>query len=153
MNPWSGIVLEDVTATGNLKQLYPSYCPDGAARGAGRTPGVAIREPTGGTLLNVQVMTDGTNGGTIELWDVNGVDGGIEVSGAGNTTITDTQLDTLAAAGRAKLIWRQNVVADGTTPPMATPRTFLHGLAARFIASGGQVELNLVVDGGYRLLD
>jgi hypothetical protein len=38
--------------------------------------GALIRRPANGSLITVQVETDGVNGGTIELWDMDGRDAG-----------------------------------------------------------------------------
>lgn len=148
MEAWSGISLSAVTATGNLKQLYPTWVSAGVAPGSATT-GQQIRTPCDGQLLSIQIKTDGTNGGVIEIWDVNGHDGGADVSSS--DVITDTQLDALAALGLAKLIYSQNFDGSATTPPPGHgPRSFSRGLAARMVGSAGACELNLVVNGGFR---
>lgn len=148
MEAWSGITLEDVLSNGNLKQLYPTWAPTGVDP-AVATNGQQIRGPIEGTLYSLQIETDGTNGGVIEIWDVNGADAGADVSSL--DVITDTQLDALAARGLAKLIYSQNFAASGLTPPSAGPRSFQRGLAGRFVGSAGTCKLNLVVNGGFRL--
>jgi hypothetical protein len=147
MEAWSGISLGFVAAAGNVTQLYPTWCAAGVDPAAA-TNGQQIRQPTAGVLYSLQVETDGTNGGIIEIWDVSGADAGADVSSA--TTITDAQLDALAARGLAKLIYSQNFAASGLTPPTAGPRTIMRGLAARFVGSAGVCKLNLVVNGGFR---
>lgn len=140
------IALTGVMADGNVTQLYPASCTAGTSL-ATATPSQLVREPTSGELVSIQVQTDGTNAGVIELYDISGIDRGINVSSA--TTITDAELDAAIAAGDAKLIYSQNVAASGLTPPSATYRRFLKGLAARYVSSG-TCNLNLVCSGGYR---
>lgn len=148
MEGWSGISLSAVTSTGDLKQLYPTWAPTGTAK-ASATNGQQIKGPCEGILHQVQVKTDGVNGGTIEIWDLNGDDAGVDVSSA--TAITDAQLTTLKNLKRAKLIYSQNFQGAPTTPFGTGFRPFQLGLAARFIAGAGACELNLVVGGGFRL--
>lgn len=148
MEGWSGISLSAVTSTGNLTQLYPTWAPTGIAK-ASATNGQQIKTPCEGILHQVQVKTDGTNGGTIEIWDLNGDDAGADVSSA--TTVTNAQLTTLQSMGLAKLIYSQNFQAAPTTPFGTGFRPFQRGLAARFVAASGSCDLNLVVGGGFRL--
>lgn len=70
------------------------------------------------------------------------------------TAITDTQLDAAITAGKAKLLLVQNFAGSGLTPwaPVG-PASFMRGLAARAEGSTGTCTLNLVVHGGYRLLN
>jgi len=151
MEAWSGISLGFVAAAGNLTQLYPTWVSNGDVATGPRSPGQKIRSPMQGTLHSVQVRTDGANGGNIEIWDINGGDGGIDVSTA--TTITNAQLVALQNRGLAKLIYRQDFTAGfGAATPSAPPRSFLHGLAARFVGGAGTVELNLVVEGGFMVI-
>lgn len=148
MMAWSGLSLAFGNASGDLTQLYPAVCPTGTDPSSA-VSGNLIREPCECKLMSIQVQTDGSNGGVIEIWDVNGGDGGVNVSSA--ATITDAQLDALAARGLASLLYSQNVLADGSTPTAAGPRYANKGLAARFVAAAGSCKLNLVVEGGYRL--
>lgn len=146
MEGWVVPLTAVTTATGDLTQVYPSFCP------AGVNPAVAvlgdqIRQPLGGKLYSTQIQTDGTNGGIIELWDVNGEDIGANVSSA--TTITNAQLVALQALGKAKLIYSQNFQASPITPFNAGYKGFAHGIAARFIASAGVCNLDLSVGGGF----
>jgi len=144
---WSGITLPTGLSNGNLKQLYPTWCPTGVAK-ASATNGQQIRGPVEGILYSLQVKTDGVEGGTIEIWDIDGSEAGADVSSA--DTITNAQLVALQAAGAAKLIYSQNFVASPTTPFGTSHRTFQKGLAARYVGDG-TCELNVVVQGGYRL--
>lgn len=140
VDSWN-VSLSGVASNGNVTQCYPAYCSAGV-NPATATTAQEVREPTGGELISVQVATDGTNAGTIELYDINGVALGIDVSSA--ATITDTQLDDAITAGHAKLIYSQNVVATGITPPSCGYRKLMHGLAARFVAGAGACSLNIV---------
>lgn len=148
MEGWAGIVVEDSVFNGNLKQLYPTWAPAGI-NPAAATNGQQIRQPIEGILYSMQVQTDLTNAGVIEIWDLNGADGGADVSSA--DVITNAELIVAQAKGLAKLIYSQNFVATGVTPPTTGPRAFQRGLAARFVSSAGQVSLNMVVTGGFRL--
>lgn len=142
--------LEDVLSDGVLTQLYP----DSAAAGidpATATPSQQVRHPCEGTLIALQVKTDGTNGGTLQVYDINGWETGDDVSSA--TAITNAHLVTALADGRAKIIFEQNFAGSGLTPftPIG-PARFMKGLAARFVGSAGAIEVNLTVQGGYRSL-
>lgn len=149
--PWSGISLGFVGATGDLTQLYPPWFPAGVTY-ASATNGQQIRKPTGGTLDFLQISTNGTDGGTIEIWDINGQTGGADVSGA--TAITNTQLLALVSLGKAKLIYSEGFTATvGAVTPAAASRVFSFGLAARFVAAAGACSLNLVVNAGAYLTD
>lgn len=150
MEGWAGIPITFGTSTGDLKQIYPTWAPVGV-NPATATSGDSIREPTSGILYSLQIQTDGTNGGIIEIWDVDGEDGGADVSSG--TTITNAQLLAAQSRGLAKLIYSQNFVAStGATPPGASFRGFMRGIAARFVAAAGSVNLNVTVAGGYRLV-
>lgn len=140
--------------TGAIVQLFPQYCPTGVNPFANHSAGSQIRRPVEGELLNVQIQSDGTNGGVIEMWDINGLDGGIDVSSA--TAITAAQLASLISRGLARLIYTQNFAgASGATNPTIVGKVFARGLAARFSNSGptGSCTLNLTVKGGYELVD
>lgn len=138
-------------ATGTVSQLYPAWAVTGVAPSTA-TPSQQVRQPCEGQLVALQVCSDGTNGGVLELYDINGIDYGIDVSSA--VSITDTQLDTAIAANTAKLILKQNFAGSGLTPwaPVG-PASFMRGLAARAVGATGTCDLNLVVHGGYRYLN
>lgn len=140
--------LEDVTSTGNVTQIYPDWAPAGTAY-ASATNGQQMRYPCSGVLFNIQIETDGTNAGILQLYDISGEQAGADVSSA--TTITNAQLVAALAAGNAKLIYEQNFASTPTTPINVSPRGFMKGLAGRFVASGGEIKLNMVVKGGFRL--
>ena len=144
------INLQDVLSTGDLTQLYPDSAAVGIAPSTA-TPSQQVRHPCEGTLVALQVKTDGTNGGTLQVYDINGWECGADVSSL--VAITNTQLTTALADGRAKIIFEQNFAGSGATPftPIG-PARFLKGLAARFVGSAGEIELNLTVQGGHRSL-
>jgi hypothetical protein len=141
--------LTAVASNGNVTQVYPSWASAGVARAAA-TVGQLIREPVGGSCSGLQIETDGVNGGTLELWDVNGHDIGADVSSL--TVITNAQLTTMISRGDAKLIHKQNFIASPETPVNIGPFSFVKGLAARFSNSGpsGSCSINLKVAGGVR---
>jgi hypothetical protein len=135
-----------VAAAGNLTQLFPPWMPTGV-NSTTAVNGDLLRKPTGGKLGSIQIATDNTNGGTIEIWDLNGEMAGVNVSSA--TTITNAQLTALQALGKAKLLYSQNFTSTaGAATPAAVNRIFSMGLAARFVGSAGACSLNLVVQGG-----
>lgn len=149
MDRW--VVAIDIgSATGTVEQLYPDYATTGVAP-SGATPSQQVRQPCEGQLVALQVASDGTNGGILELYDISGHELGIDVSSS--NTITDTQLDAAIARGQAKLILEQNFAGSGLTPwaPVG-PASFMKGLAARAVGVSGSCKLNLVVHGGYRYL-
>lgn len=144
MTPWS----VRVTATapdGNLTQLYPDFCTAGAAAG---TQGELVRRPTEGTIGELTVSGDGTNAGTIELYDMDGNSEGADVDSA--ATITNANLVAALAASppRAKLIKKVKIAGtDQLTVVRAgsagTP--CMKGLVARFSMSQptGTVDINI----------
>lgn len=141
-------------STGNVYQLYPSTCTPGVAK-AGSTNGQLIRRPLQGAVHSIQVETNGVDGGTIELYDIDGGDAGADVSSG--TTITNAQLTAAIAAGLARLIFQQNFVGtpgSGTVNAPGIYRSFAKGLAARYISdnitpTSSACTLNLVVSGGF----
>lgn len=148
---WSGISLAFGGATGDVTQLFPTWMGVGVAHtpGAPAAPGAQVRQPRQGKLESIQVQTDGTNGGTIEIWDVNGEDAGLDMSSDSTPLISDTILTGLVTRGLAKLIYAQNFTSTaGAATPSAPFRAFSRGLAARFIGAAGACSLNLVVEGG-----
>ena len=147
MTPWV-ITMNAVLATGNLTQLYPSSCTAGSGA---TTSGTEVRSPCEGILVNCQVEPDGVNGGEIQLWDVNGADAGADVNTL--SAITDAQLTTLIAAGKARPIYGQKFSgSSGSRLAIAYGVTIMHGIAARYInpptgVAAGSIDLNLVVSG------
>lgn len=141
------VALTGVGATGNLTQIYPTYAPAGADP-ATATPAQLVREPCEGELIGAQFATDGTNGGTIELWDVAGDDGGADVSQA--AVITNAQLTVAVNKGKARLIYSQNLVGTGVTPPFPSYFRLMRGLAARWVSSGN-ASISGSMTGLYRL--
>lgn len=145
--PWV-VDLTAVTASGNLTQCYPLKCSPGGVYPTAVWP-AQIRRPTEGVLYSAEVETDGQNGGEIQIYDISGIDALADVSST--TAITNTQLTTLIASGKAQLIYSQRFAADvGAKTVGLSPRSFNRGLAARFVGSSGACKLNLVVLGGYK---
>lgn len=136
--------------TGNVTQLYPATCTAGV-NPATATNGQLIRKPAEGAVHSIQVEPDGTNGGKIQIYDISGIDLGIDVSSA--TAITNAQLTAAITAGTARLIFEQTfagTVGSGIVNAPGIYRSFAKGLAARFVSdnSTGTATLNLVVGGG-----
>ena len=141
--------LTGVTAgTGNVTQLYPVWASAGVNPFASMTSGQVIRKPNGGSYGSITVQTDGTNGGTIELWDVSGIEISVDVSSA--AVITDAQIDAAVTAGKARLIWSQNFTSTaGAVSPWSVQQMFSKGLAARY-AGSGTCSLNIGnISGGF----
>ena len=148
MTPWGQIPLASVanTTVGNLTQLYPSTAGTGTTA---TTPGSLRLQPCEGIFTIAQVETDGADGGSIEIWDINGRDVGADVNM--NTAITPTQLAAAVRLGIARLVFAQNFVGSaGARVAIAQGCPFTHGLAARYINSTGTCYLSLTVDGGFR---
>ena len=146
MTPWADITINAVASTaGDLTQLYPASCSVGTGA---LTLGTLIRKPCEGTLVALQVEPDGTNGGEIEIWDVNGADVGADVDTA--TAITQPQLTAAIAMGRARILYSQKFSgSSGSRLAIAHGVPFMHGLAARYINSTGYCQLNITADGGF----
>lgn len=146
MEGWGKIALAAGGATANLVQLFPASAPAGDALPVAAMG--TLRKPQSGRLGQVSIMTDGANGGTVELWDLSGLDAGVDVSSA--AAITDAQLTTLKNAGKAKLLWSQNFGATPADPAAwALAMGFMRGLAARNVGAAGACYLNLIAEGGY----
>lgn len=143
MTPWI-VPLTAVASAGNLTQCYVDTNTPGSGA---TTSGTEVRKPTEGVLFRAEVATDGTNGGVIEVWDLNGADGGADVNTA--TVITDAQRAAAVTLGKARLIWTQNFTgSSGARMAITRAVPFMHGLAARYINGAGTCTLNLLVDGG-----
>lgn len=143
--------LTAVAATGDVTQLYPAWVSAGVAKSSS-TNGQLLRRPLQGALYSIQIEPNGTDGGTIQIYDIDGGDNGADVSSA--TAITNAQLSAAITAGRAKLIWEQQfagTVGSGPVNASGIDRDFMHGLAARYTNDGptGTCKLNLVIGGGY----
>lgn len=154
----------DTTAVfpaGNVQQLYPVWATPGVAK-AGSLNGQLLRKTSEGAVHSIQVKTDGVNGGTLELYDIDGETWGADVSSG--TTITNAQLTAALAVNQAKLIYSISFAGTvGSLPSSGATivgRGFLHGLAARFsngvdpgTPAAGVVTLNLVVSSGQRKVE
>lgn len=139
--------------TGNAVQLFPAWVPAGVTK-AGSTNGQLIRRAMQGAVHSIQIEPDGTNGGTIQLYDMDASLDGADVSSG--TTVTNAQIVAALAATppRAKLIFEQTfagTVGSGFVNAPGVFRGFMKGLVGRFGNGGptGQCTVNLVVDGGY----
>ncbi len=146
-----------VVATGNLTQLYPAWVTAGVAK-AGSTNGQLLRRPLQGALHAISVEADGSNGGIIQIYDIDGGQNGADVSSG--TAITDAQLTAALAATppRAKLIFEQQFAGTVGSGPISPPGVyigFMKGLAARMVMDTppGSCKLNLRVGGGYEKVE
>lgn len=150
-SPWV-ITLGFVAANGNVTQAYPAYAAAGVQKGGvSDVLGASIRCPVGGLLHSIEVKPDGSNAGALEIYDIDGNDAGADVSS--NTAITDTQLDALIAAGKAKLLWTQSfagTVGSGPKNAAGVYRQFSKGLGLRFVAAAGACTVTLNVTDGFQ---
>lgn len=140
------VSLNAVTSTGNLKQVYSPFCTAGAGTGAS---GSQKRRPVEGSLFLAEVQTDGVNGGTIEVFDINGALDGADVDTS--DVITNAQLTAAIAAGRAVKMYTQQFAGSGTARLAINRGTrFSKGLALRFWNSGptGSCTVNIQWEGG-----
>lgn len=113
--------------------------------------GSLVRRPAGGRVGQIAIETDGTNAGLVEIYDMSGLDVLADVSSA--TVITNAQLTTALAAGKAKKLWEMNISASVGAPVVwAWSHGFLRGLVARFSNSGptGACHLNVTGEGGFQ---
>ncbi len=93
--------------------------------------------------------TDATDGGIIQIFDINGLDVGADVSSA--LVITNAQMLTGLSNGTAKLIFEQNFAASPGAPVVWNwTQGFLRGLAARFVGAAGTCKLNVIGEGGFQ---
>lgn len=142
------IQLSAVTSTGNITQIY---LPDVTAGDGTGASGSQKRSPAAGWLFQAEVMPDGINGGTIEIWDLSGEDCGADVDTG--VIITDAQKNVAAALtpSKARLIYTQVFAGSGTADNRAefiVPRgvRINFGLAARFIGGAGSCKVNFDVE-------
>ena len=144
--------LTGVAANGNVTQLYPDFCTAGAGAG---TQGEQVRRPAGGTISNIMVSGDGTNSGTLELYDITGISEGADVDTA--ATITNAQLVAALAKSppTARKIADVPIAGTDHVPiwrPGGTAPTVQQGLAGRFVSSG-DCTLNIVATGLFEKYD
>lgn len=143
--------------TGNGVQLYPPWVGAGVAK-ATSTNGQLLRRAMQGAIHSIQVEPNGTDGGTIQLYDMDGSLEGADVSSL--TAVTNAQIVAALAATppRAKLIFEQTfsgTVGSGFVNAPGVYRGFMKGIVARFgnTAATGSCTLNLVCDGGYMVVE
>lgn len=132
---WGSISVAGVAANGVGTQLFPTSLPTTVTTAAWppATAGL-VRKPIHGKLENLFVSTDGTNGGTFELWDVAGLDRGASNNVNDQLLLTDAYM---VANGRK--IWELRIVGNSDQPYdllMAIDHLeFYNGLACRFLSS------------------
>jgi hypothetical protein len=141
--------------TGVVTQCYPAWLSAGVDP-ASATNGQIIRKPMQGALHSLQVETDGSHGGTIQIYDISGIDLGVDVSSA--TSITAAVLNAAITAGTAKLIYENTfagTAGSGAINAAGIYRSFMKGLGARFIYDSGPAtcKLNVVVSGGFQKVE
>lgn len=149
------VTLTAVAATGAGTQIYYDTMTPGVAPAA-HSPGTQYREPIHGVLHSLEVEPDGSDGGTLEVWDINGRDGGADVNTA--AVVTNAQIAAAIAAGKGRLIYSQMFTGStGATvrTVRGNPMPFQHGLVARFsmASPAGTCKLNLLTSGLCRKIE
>jgi len=129
MDTWP-ITLTGVAADGDGTQLYPAWCSAGVAAGAAGDK----RRPVDGMVAELHILGDGTNAGTLQLYDMNGDDEGAEVSSA--AAVTNAQIVAGLAAGRARLIADIDIAGSDKIVTNLKNTTIMKGLVGRFVGSG-----------------
>ena len=147
MESWGAVPLTGVAGNGDVTQLFPLWASVGVNPFGTPDQGDQVRRPSEGFCYKLQIETDGVNGGLLQLYDISGLDIGVDVSSA--TVITDAQLDAAIASGDAKPIYEKSFVSahDGA-PENYGGFGFIKGLAARFVGTGS-CKLNLGIRGGF----
>jgi hypothetical protein len=136
--------------TKDLTALFPGGCT--AENPAGTTAGSLRRKSTAGCLYRVEVFTSDAAGGTIEIWDIDGLSEGASNNTSTGTALTNAYKNSKVTLGQARLLWTQNFKGDAGSRAAIFQGNlpFVRGLAARYInAAGTSVTLNIVADGGY----
>lgn len=154
MIPWSPVLVANVTAAGNVTQLFPSFVTPGTGA---TTMGTERRSCTEGVLYRIDISPSDAVGGYFELWDVCGVPYGVTNNIDTGTVLTNAFLILEQAANRGRMIWRVDFKGDSgmTTKTFSTRVPFNRGLAGRYVnivdAVGSKnVTVNIVAEGGYR---
>lgn len=147
MTPWHK-ELTAVASDGVITQMFPTFCDSGPGAG---TQGELVRRPMEGVISELTVSGDGTNAGTIELWDASGDDVTAKKMDQGET-ITNAEMATLVAAGSAKKLGQWTVAGtDQLTIYRAggTGAVCLKGLMARFSNAGptGTIDVSINASG------
>lgn len=148
------------TNNGDGIQLYPAWVTAGVAK-ATSSNGQLLRRPLQGALHSIQIEPDGSNGGSLQIYDMDATSEGADVSSAATVTAAQIAAALAATPPRAKLLFEQTfagTVGSGIVNAPGINRAFMKGLVARFgngagAAAAGSCTLNLVVDGGYEKVE
>lgn len=151
ISAWGSRTIAAVVATGNATQLFPNDIPTTVATAVyPPVGGGLVRRPTEGVLQKIHIVTDGVNGGTIELWDVSGLD-----RGASNNTNDQLFLTNAWLVANGKLIDTMKITGTGTENYDLSLNMenlqFNKGLAIRFVNAGpaGSVTVSPFVTSGF----
>lgn len=165
---WGAQDVNAVASNGVATQLFPqagsiqgTMANTDTTNGGTYPPtplGGLVRRPCQGRLAKLEITGDGTNPGTIEVWDVKGTDRGATVAQDGvnganvNNGVTIANA-YLTANGRliAKKLVQGSAGTSFTEIFEAIP--FNDGIAVRFWNSGptGKVSVAAFVEGGFML--
>ncbi len=148
------VTLSAVGTTGNATQIF--YDTMTAGQAISNTPGRQYREAMHGVLHALEVEPDGSDGGTLQIWDLNGRDGGADVNLG--SVVTNAQIAAAIAAGKGRLIYEQKFTGTtGTTvrSVRGAAMPFQHGLVARFSMGtpAGSCKLDLMTSGLCRKIE
>ena len=133
LSSWGARTIAAVASNGNATQLYPTSIPTTVSTTTYPPAGGGlVKRPTEGSLIKLHISTDGTNGGTLEIWDVAGVDRGSSNNTNNSILLTDAWLQA-----NGKLIDSLQITGTSTAGNYEATLNMEHiqfnqGLALRF---------------------
>jgi WD40 repeat protein len=151
ISAWGSRDISAVAATGNATQLFPNDTPATVSTAAYPPAGGGlVRRATAGVLQKLHIMSDGVNGGTLEIWDVEGVD-----RGASNNVNDQLLLTNAFLVANGKLIDTIRITGSSDNNYSIwvglENLQFNKGLAVRFANAGpaGKVTVSPFVSSGF----
>jgi hypothetical protein len=151
ISAWGTRSISAVASNGNATQLFPNditatvstatYPPVGGGN---------VRRATEGVLQKLHIVSDGVNGGLVELWDVAGLD-----RGSSNNTNDQLLLSDAYLQANGKLIDTVRITGTGTDNYSVSLNMenlqFNKGLAVRFVNATptGAVQVSPFVTSGF----
>lgn len=149
MSYWGARDVGFVGAAGVVTQLFPVGCAAGVSTTTypPAAPGGLVRRACQGRYRKLDITGDGVNSGTVELWDVAGLDRGASNNvNSGGITMTDAYV-----TANGTLIAKRQIVGTGGTSftENDTDIPFSKGLAIRFVAAAGNISVSPDVEGGF----
>jgi hypothetical protein len=152
ISAWGTRDVSAVLAGGAATQLFPNDLPACVATAAAYPPvgGGNVRRATEGVLQKIHIMSDGANGGVVELWDVCGLD-----RTAANNTNDQLLLTDAYLLANGKLIDSVRITGVDTYNYSMSLNLenlqFNKGLAVRFVNAGpaGKMTVSPFVTSGF----